>query len=263
MTMKLLLKKIHLYLYVVSVAFTYCLFWPFFYYFSRNPARFYRLNKLRRVWALLSSAMVGFCYRFEYEQPVDWSKTYIVCANHTSNLDIATLCVLVNCNCSFMGKQELLDGLVTGLFFRSVDIPVNRESKMSGYRAFKEATERLKRGITLVIFPEGGIADDYPPKLQPFKNGPFRMAIELKVPIIPVSSPDVWKMLWDDGTKYGARPGVSHILVHKPIETSDLTIADADALRDKVFDILKKNLDCSSSLLSHMSHENSETNDTK
>jgi hypothetical protein len=38
-----------------------------------------------------------------------------------------------------MGKQELEDGLVTGLFFRTVDIAVNRESKMSSFRAFKKA----------------------------------------------------------------------------------------------------------------------------
>jgi 1-acyl-sn-glycerol-3-phosphate acyltransferase len=200
------------------------------------------MNRLRRFWAFISSALVGFFYRFEYEQPIDWSKPYIICSNHTSNLDIASMCILVNCNCSFMGKEELMDGLVTGLFFRSVDIPVNRESKMSSYRAFKEATERLKRGISLVIFPEGGIAEDYPPKLQSFKNGPFRMAIDLKVPIIVVSSPNVWKMLWDDGTKHGTRPGIGTIYVHQPIETASLALTDADTLRDTVYDIINQRL---------------------
>jgi 1-acyl-sn-glycerol-3-phosphate acyltransferase len=236
------LKKVHIYTYVVSVAFTYFLFWPFFYYFSLKPSRYHNMNRLRRVWGWLSSALVGFFYRFEYEQPIDWSKTYIVCPNHASNLDIPAMCILVNTNCSFMGKEALKDGLVTGLFFRSVDIPVNRDSKMSSYRAFKEASERLKNGTTLIIFPEGGIADQYPPVLQPFKNGPFRMAIELKVPIIPVSSPNTWKKLWDDGTKYGSHPGTSTIFVHKPIETAHLTVDDADALRDEVYDIINRRL---------------------
>jgi 1-acyl-sn-glycerol-3-phosphate acyltransferase len=141
-----------------------------------------------------------------------------------------------------MGKETLKDGLVTGLFFRSVDIPVNRDSKMSSYRAFREASERLKNGTTLIIFPEGGIANEYPPALQPFKNGPFRMAIELKVPIIPVSSPNTWKKLWDDGTKYGSNPGTCNIFVHKPIETAHLTVDEADALRDEVYDIINRRL---------------------
>ena len=142
------------------------------------------MNVLRRFWGFFSSAIVGFFYKFEYEQPIDWGKTYIVCPNHTSNLDISAMCVLVNNNCSFMGKEELKDALVTGIFFRSVDIPVNRDSKMSSYRAFKMANERLKDGTTLIIFPEGKIGDNYPPSLHEFKNGPFKMAIDMKVQII-------------------------------------------------------------------------------
>jgi 1-acyl-sn-glycerol-3-phosphate acyltransferase len=242
MTMKMILKKVHVYLYVLSVALSYFICWPLFYYFSRKPGRYRNMNGLRRIWALVSSAVVGFFYRFEYEQPIDWSKTYIVCPNHTSNLDISAMCVLVNTNCSFMGKEELAEGLVTALFFRSVDIPVNRESKMSSYRAFKKANDKLKEGITLVIFPEGKISDDYPPTLHEFKNGPFKLAIDHQIPIIPVSSADTWKKLWDDGTKYGTRPGICKFHVHQPIETTGLTDDDVDALRDKVYGIIARGI---------------------
>jgi len=137
-----------------------------------------------------------------------------------------------------MGKEELKDGLVTGLFFRTVDIPVNRDSKMSSYRAFKKAAEKIKDGVTLIIFPEGKISDDYPPTLQEFKNGPFRLAIEHKIPIIPVSSSNTWKKLWDDGTKYGTAPGVCNFYVHKPVATAHLSPDDADNLRDDVYNII-------------------------
>lgn len=240
MAMKVILKKAHVYLYVFSVAFSYFLFWPFFKYFSIKPGRYRNISRFRRYWAIISSGLAGFFYRFEYEQPIDWSKTYIVCPNHTSNLDISAMCVLVNSNCSFMGKEELKDGLVTGLFFRTVDIPVNRESKMSSFRAFKKASEKLKQGITLIIFPEGGISDDYPPTLHEFKNGPFKLAIDYKIPIIPVSSSNVWKRFWDDGTKYGARPGICKFYVHKPIETAELTADDADNLKDRVYGIISR-----------------------
>lgn len=141
-----------------------------------------------------------------------------------------------------MGKQELEDGLVTGLFFRTVDIPVNRDSKMSSFRAFKKASERLQEGISLIIFPEGRISDHYPPQLCPFKNGPFRLAIELKIPVIPVSSANTWQILWDTGIKHGSRPGISKFKVHKPIETAHLSIDDADVLRDEVFEIMNNDL---------------------
>jgi len=236
--MKLILKKVHVYLYVCSVALCYFIFWPLFNFFSLKPARYRNLNRFRRYWAFISSAAVGFFYKFEYEQPIDWNKPYIICPNHTSNLDISAMCVFVNTNCSFMGKEELKDALVTGLFFRTVDIPVNRDSKMSSYRAFKKASEKLREGITLIIFPEGKISDDYPPTLHEFKNGPFRLAIEHKISIIPVSSGNTWRKLWDDGTKYGTRPGICKIHIHKPVETAHLTIDEADNLRDEIYDII-------------------------
>ncbi|HVW96928.1 MAG TPA: lysophospholipid acyltransferase family protein [Mucilaginibacter sp.] len=240
--MKLILRKAHVYLYVVSVALFYFLLWPLFYYLSRKPSRYPYLNKIRRYWGLISSACVGFFYHFEHEEPIAWDRPYIICPNHASNLDISAMCVLVNTNCSFMGKEELKDGLVTGLFFRSVDIPVNRESKMSSYRAFKKASEKLEQGVTLIIFPEGKIADHYPPILQEFKNGPFRLAIEHKIPIIPVSSSDTWKRLWDDGTKYGTSPGVCNFYVHKPIQTGNFSLEDADKLKEEVYHIIEKRL---------------------
>ena len=141
-----------------------------------------------------------------------------------------------------MGKEELVNGLVTGVFFRTVDIPVNRESKIASFRAFKQAMERLESGITVIIFPEATIPDPCPPRLHAFKNGPFRMAIELKIPIIPVTSLNTWNILWDNGHKFGSKPGVCNIFVHKPIETAHLTINDADALRDEVHSVINKKL---------------------
>ncbi|MDB5024915.1 MAG: 1-acyl-sn-glycerol-3-phosphate acyltransferase [Mucilaginibacter sp.] len=238
--MKLILKKAHLYLYVISVSFFYFMFYPALYCFSHKHTNYKHMNKLRRAWAFLSSAFAGIFYRFTFEEPFDRTKTYIICSNHTSNLDISAMCLLVKGNYSFMGKEELTEGAVTRLFFRTVDIPVNRDSKMSSFRAFKKAMEKLKSGITMIVFPEGGIADDYPPKLHPFKNGPFRLAIEAKIPIVPVTSLNTWQILWDNGTKYGSRPGICNIFVHQPIETAHLTVDDTADLRDKVYHIIQQ-----------------------
>ncbi len=141
-----------------------------------------------------------------------------------------------------MGKEELLSNYVLGYFFRTIDITVNRESKMSAFRAFKAAADQLKNGASVVIFPEATIPKNYPPELHAFKNGPFRLAIEMKVPILPISSLDTWKILWDTGKEYGSRPGICNIFVHKPIETAHLTLDDADTLRDEVHAIINKKL---------------------
>jgi 1-acyl-sn-glycerol-3-phosphate acyltransferase len=201
------------------------------------------MNNVRRVWGFISSLLTGVAYNIVYEQPVDWKRAYIVCPNHTSNLDITAASIAIKQNICFMGKDELLNGFVTGIFFRTVDIPVNRESKMSAFRAFKSAAERLQNGVTMIIFPEGTIPETYPPELIAFKNGPFRLAIEHKIPISPMTSLNTWKVLWDDGAKFGSKPGVCDIFVHKPIETAHLTPDDADTLRDQVHSIIKQKLE--------------------
>lgn len=238
----MILRKAHIHLYRMSVGFFYFLLWPLLYYFSHKPERYRQMNVVRRIWGFLSSATAGIFYDFKIEKPIDWSRNYIVCPNHTSNLDVTAMSLLVKNNCCFMGKQELVDGLVTGLFFRTVDIPVNRESKIASFRAFKQVMERLEQGMTAIIFPEATIPDDYPPQLHDFKNGPFRMAIELKLPILPVTSLDTWQIMWDDGLKLGSRPGVCHIFVHEPIETAHLTLDDADVLKEQVHSIISKKL---------------------
>ena len=133
--------------------------------------------------------------------------------------------------------------MVLGFFFRTIDITVNRDSKISSFRAFKTAAERLKDKVSVVIFPEATIPEEYPPTLYPFKNGAFRLAIELKIPILPVTSLDIWKVLWDTGIEYGSRPGICNIFVHKPIETSGMTVEDADLLKDEVYRVIKQKLD--------------------
>lgn len=141
-----------------------------------------------------------------------------------------------------MGKEELLSNPVIGIFFRTVDIPVNRESKISAYKAFKKAEEYLKKGTSVIIFPEGKIPEEYPPVMHDFKNGPFRLAIEQQVPVIPVSIKSVWKIMWDDGKRYGSRPGICNICVHEPVETIGMTIGQTDELRDRVFKIINKEI---------------------
>jgi len=141
-----------------------------------------------------------------------------------------------------MGKDELLNNPVLGIFFKTIDISVNRDSKISAFRAFKKAGENLEKGMSLIIFPEGKIDDHYPPKLGEFKNGPFRLAIDKNIPLVPVSIANVWKINWDDGAKYGSKPGICDIYVHKPINTAALADIDSDLLKEKVFQLIDSKL---------------------
>jgi len=238
----LILKKCHRYFYLACVIIFFIVLFPLLYFYSRKVSRFKTLNHIRRFYAFISSFVAGFIYRYEIEEQIDWSKSYIVCANHTSNLDISAITCAVKTNFAFIGKDVLLDNPLLALFFKTIDIPLNRDSKISAFKAFKKGEEYIKRGMSLVIFPEGKIGDEYPPILHNFKNGPFRLAIEQQIPIIPVSSKGIWEKMWDDGTKYGSKPGISHICIHKPVQTKGLTLADADLLKEQIYTIINTEL---------------------
>lgn len=236
-----LVRKTHRCLYLASVLFFFILFYPLLAFFAKDPERnFHRIARCRRIIGFLSSTLVGVFYRFRYETPIDWSKPYVICANHTSNLDITAMVLLCPSDFSFMGKIELLDNPVTGMFFKTIDIPLNRQSRISAFKAFKRADDNLRVGRSMVIFPEGHIGEEFPPRLYDFKNGPFKLAIETQVSIIPVVIHNAWKIFWDDAKTLGSRPGILDIEVLTPIVTTGLQLEQADQLRDDVHRLIKK-----------------------
>ena len=241
--MKRLLKSIHLYYFQITLALIFSTLYPAIFYFSRNPVKFHAMNRLRLYFSYLSALFSCFCFRYTFEEKIDWTKNYIICAYHTSNLDITAIILLAKRNYIFLGKDELLKNFITGIYFRTIDIPLKRDSMMSAFKAFKKAGENLKAGKHLVIFPEGMISESYPPVLQPFKNGPFRLAIENGVPILPVTITNNWNLMWDDGKKYGSTPGICDIWVHAPIYTNEMEETDADNLKDSVYQIINNSLE--------------------
>ncbi|WP_432710398.1 lysophospholipid acyltransferase family protein [Pedobacter sp.] len=237
------LRRIHRIYVIFVIVLFFILFYPFYYLAASKPAFYPWLNKLRKFNSMCSSFFTGIYFRLSFEAPLEIDKTYIYCANHSSNLDIMAFCLLARGNFHFMGKEELLGNPVLKLFFNTIDIPVSRTNRLSAFRAFIKAGNNLEAGRSLIIFPEGGIStDNYPPSLLPFKNGPFRLAIEKKIPIVPVTLSNVWKKMWDDGEKYGSSPGICDIYIHKAVPTAHLTLEDTDELKEKVFELINSKL---------------------
>ena len=100
----------------------------------------------------------------------------------------------------------------------------------------------LKKGISISIFPEGTIHDNAP-KLNRFKNGPFKMAIESQVPIVPVTFKNNWIILPEGRKgKKGGKPTRMEVVIHKPIPTKGMTENNIEALKAQVFAIINNEL---------------------
>ena len=227
------------YFFIFSLNFL--IFYPGFAILLSREKWFRYANSLRVVWARLLFFFTGIISRIHYEHELDRNQPYIFCANHFSYLDIPVSALTVKRNWRFMAKKELANIPILNIFFKNLDIAVDRESNRESFKAIKEAGESLDKGFSIVVYPEGTISP-HPPKLVRFKNGPFRMAIEKQIPIVPLTMIDNWRLLFVDGWKIYGHPGVSRVFVHSPIETNGMTMDDLNSLKEKVFHILENDL---------------------
>ena len=138
-----------------------------------------------------------------------------------------------------MAKAELSDIPFFGIFFKTIDIEVDRQSGEGGARAYRKAVKALNNNYNVVIFPEGGIHPD-PQVVKPFKEGAFQLAIRQKTDILPVGMPDNYKILPDEANR--AKPGKIRIILHEPLSTRDVNIKGVEGLKQSLFDILQKDL---------------------
>lgn len=136
-----------------------------------------------------------------------------------------------------MGKAELRRVPLFRHFFDRMNIPVNRKSRVDSHRAFLRACSDMDKKISITLFPEGTIHHNGP-VMGRFKNGPFRLAIEKQVPIVPVTFMDNWVLLPDDYFNRVGHPGIAHVIIHEPIETKGLTEADIETLKAKVYEVI-------------------------
>lgn len=142
--------------------------------------------KLARLWAKLILYGMGFLPQRTYEQKPKRGHSYMFIANHTSMIDIMLMLHTIKNPFVFVGKAELAKIPIFGFFYKRTCILVDRNNASSRKAVFESAKQRLDTGISICIFPEGGVPDDESVVLDMFKDGAFRLAIEYQIPIVPV-----------------------------------------------------------------------------
>ena len=207
------------------------------------PKQFQLIGIINRWWARLLFAFIFIPFHSERRAKLDPKKQYVFCPNHFSYLDIPTV-GLCSHNTIFVGKSEMSKVPLFGFMYSKLHITVDRKKLKSRYASLEKSLQAIDEGKSLIIYPEGGIITEKGPVLSKFKDGPFRVAIEKQIPIVPVTIPFNWIILPPD--EFLLRWHPLKVIFHEPIETSRLTLKDLDALKEKVYhvidDELKKNL---------------------
>jgi len=142
-------------------------------------------------------------------------RTYIFMSNHASNIDPPLLLPLIPGRTSVMAKKELFDYPLLGKTMRLGSlVPVDRKNRDAGITAVRAAAEVIRQGISMTIFVEGGRSFDG--KLLRFKKGPFYLAEECGVPVVPVTIAGTHQIM--PKRRFSIEPGRVDVTFHDPIE---------------------------------------------
>jgi len=195
--------------------------------------------KIARVWAYFILIGMGFRVKINLKQKPEKKASYMFVANHTSMADIMLMLVASKNPFVFVGKKELAKIPLFGFFYKRTCILVDRSSDKSRRAVFLQAQRRLKQGLSICIFPEGGVPEEHL-ILDEFKDGAFRLAINHQIPIVPYVFLDNIKRF--SYTFFSGSPGRMRVIGHEFIETKGLSIADTRSLNDQSRTIILKTL---------------------
>jgi 1-acyl-sn-glycerol-3-phosphate acyltransferase len=139
----------------------------------------------------------------------------------------------------FLAKKSLLWFPIFGwVMYFSGHILIDRQSAQSALRSLKKTPSLLKKGISIVVFPEGTRSPDG--EVKEFKRGAFLLAQHSKFPVVPVSIIGTYEMLPRHGWCFWS--GTIHIGMGEPIPTRDLSHRELKDLMRRVREAIIENL---------------------
>ena len=203
-----------------------------------SSRRFYpKAFRLKRFWSLLLGVLLGCPVRRAFRGKLP-KPPYIIVSNHSSYLDTFFMYRVFSDYFVFLGKGELLKWPLFRRFFRTTDIAVHRDNSRKSYQAMTLAADALKRGECVAIYAEGTIPHSSP-RMKPFKNGAFRLAAEVGVPIVPVTWQSNYRIMRDPEKPFEySAPNAVRVVIHEPVWAAGQSEEDVVHLRNEVFRVI-------------------------
>lgn len=219
----------------------YLILFPIQFVFLQRDAWKAGAHRVNAIWGHVFFALAGIPVRVTYRYRPDPKQVYVFCANHFSYIDIAVMGVVIKNNYAFVGKSDVKTIPLLGYMFAKLHIQVDRNVANSRAYSLSKSIRTLQGGRSIMIFPEGGIVASHIPRMGPFKDGAFTMAIQQQVPIVPITLLTNHRILPDDG-RFRMRRYPMRAIVHPPIETTGMTQQDVYALKEAAYRIIDTEL---------------------
>ena len=187
------------------------------------------IDRIVHFWARTLVTAAGIELDTENLERIDATTRYILVCNHYSWIDIPCILAAVPQQpIRFMAKVSLFKVPIFGwALARAGFIPIDRKNRSKAKQSFDLAAERIRKGNTIVIFPEEGRSRYR--EMKPFQRGAFLLAIKSHKTIVPMALDSTFDR-WPVGSFWNIRPGTVTLRVGTPIETANMTVRDKERL---------------------------------
>jgi 1-acyl-sn-glycerol-3-phosphate acyltransferase len=190
-------------------------------------------------WARILASMTPMKVVVEGRENIDPQQSYVLVSNHQSQYDIFVLYGWLGIDFKWVMKQELRSVLGIGVACdRLGHIFIDRSDHESAMAALEAAKKKIVGGTSVMFFPEGTRSRNG--KLMRFKKGAFRMAVDLGLPILPLTVTGTRDVL-PAGTS-DLMPGSARLIIHEPVSVEGLTVADCPHLSNRVREVIASEL---------------------
>ena len=182
-------------------------------------------------WAKIILRVCGVKVKVVGLENVEKHVPYVYMTNHQSYFDIFALLAFIPSDFKFILKQELMKIPILGFSMRKAGyIAIDREDPRRAVRSLNEAARRIKRGASVVIFPEGTRSPDG--VLQPFRPGGFHLALKSGCEIVPVAITGSFRIVPKGSLKINK--GRFALSLGKPISVSPYSKKNMELLMNRV-----------------------------
>ncbi|UCE86526.1 MAG: 1-acyl-sn-glycerol-3-phosphate acyltransferase [Deltaproteobacteria bacterium] len=195
---------------------------------------------IARRWARWILAACGVRVRATGLENVTASAPQVFMSNHQSLFDIVALVATLPVSFRFIAKKELTRVPVFGwALVLTGHVIVDRGDRRDAFASLERAAERIRSGTNVIIFPEGTRSETG--ELLPLKSGGFQLALDSKVPIVPVTVSGSRSITPKNSLRIES--GVIGVAYGRPIPTAGLRDSDRNDLKRRVRSAIQQGFD--------------------
>ncbi len=193
-----------------------------------------------KFWARMNLLFTGVLVSVEGGEHIDRKKSYIIMSNHQSHYDVLALIAYMPLQLRWVMKLELREVPIFGYCCEKMgQIYIDRGHSEKAHESLAIAGEKIRNGASVVFFPEGTRSPNG--KLLPFKKGGFVIALEAKVPILPVTVIGGRNVV--PKGSHRILPGRMKIKIHEPVEIQEYTYDTKEELMERIRGIIEDDLE--------------------